>query len=58
MTTQEAVNYFGGRKIDLARALGIRPSAVTMWGNEIPLLRQYQIEHLTKGALKAKTKAA
>lgn len=58
MTTQEAVAYFGGKKIDLAKALGIRPSAVTMWGDEIPMLRQYQIEHLTKGELQATPEAA
>lgn len=58
MKTEEAIKHFGGKKIELARALKISPSAVTMWGEEIPLLRQYQLERITKGALKADPLAA
>ena len=53
MKTQEAVKHFNNKKIELARALGIKPSAVSMWGDKVPLLRQYQLERITKGELKA-----
>ncbi|HCF5494928.1 TPA: Cro/Cl family transcriptional regulator [Pseudomonas aeruginosa] len=55
----EAINHFGG-KSKLAAALGISYAAVQQWGEEIPLLRQYEIEKLTRGALKVpkKPKAA
>ncbi|WP_339885626.1 Cro/CI family transcriptional regulator [Vreelandella maris] len=58
MKTEDAIKHFGGKKIELARALKISPSAVTMWGEEIPLLRQYQLERITDGALKADPIAA
>lgn len=57
MTIDEAVVYFGG-KSKLAKALGINPSAVSMWGETIPEVRQYQIQVLSKGKLKADRKAA
>ncbi|WP_456267678.1 Cro/CI family transcriptional regulator [Kushneria sp. AK178] len=56
MTLDEAINYYGGRKIDLAKALGISASAITLWGESIPMLRQFQIESLTRGRLKADRK--
>ncbi len=52
MTTKEAINYFGTIKA-LASAIGIWPHAVYKWGDRPPLPRQYQIEVITKGALKA-----
>lgn len=52
MTVQEAIDYFGG-PTRLCRALGIRRAAVGNWHNGIPLLRQYQLERLTDGALRA-----
>ncbi|NYT74225.1 Cro/Cl family transcriptional regulator [Halomonas sp. QX-2] len=58
MKTEDAIKHFGGKKIELAKALKISPSAVTMWGEEIPLLRQYQLERITDGALKADPIAA
>lgn len=57
MKTKEAADFFGSKK-KLAIALGISPSAVTMWGDDVPELRQYQIERLTKGKLKRSNKAA
>lgn len=50
MKMTEAIAHFGTKK-KLAQALGISPSAVTMWGESIPELRQYQIERLTRGKL-------
>lgn len=52
MKTHEVAEFFGN-KTKLAEALGIRPSAVTMWGETIPESRQYQIEVLSKGKFKA-----
>ncbi|SDI28514.1 DNA-binding transcriptional regulator Cro [Vreelandella titanicae] len=58
MKTIDAIKHFGGKKIDLAKALGLSPSAITQWGDDVPLLRQYQLERITKGALKAEPIAA
>ena len=50
MKTQDAINFFGGRK-QLAVALGITRTASYEWGEEVPELRQFQIEVHTRGAL-------
>ncbi|WP_426160503.1 Cro/CI family transcriptional regulator [Pseudomonas sp. DWR1-3-2b2] len=55
MNTHEVAEFFGS-KTKLAVALGIRPSAVTMWGETIPESRQYQIQVLSKGKFKATKK--
>jgi hypothetical protein len=53
MTTQEAVEHFGGQK-HLIAALGLKArQTVTAWGDYPPIGRQYQIEVLTNGKLKA-----
>tara|TARA_Y100000766_G_scaffold110165_1_gene94274 strand:+ start:1416 stop:1601 length:186 start_codon:yes stop_codon:yes gene_type:complete len=52
MLKADAVQYFGG-VIKLADALGLTKGAVSQWGDTVPLLRAYQIERLTDGALKA-----
>lgn len=52
MKTADVAAYYGGKK-KLAEALGIRPSAVSMWGEEVPEARQYQIQVITKGKFKA-----
>ena len=57
MKTKQAAEFFGSKK-KLAAALGISPSAVTMWGEEVPELRQYQIERITKGKVKRATDKA
>ncbi|WP_085614961.1 MULTISPECIES: Cro/CI family transcriptional regulator [unclassified Pseudomonas] len=51
MTKSQAIKYFGSISA-LAKALGVTYEAVRQWG-DVPELRQYQIERLTKGALKA-----
>lgn len=56
MTKQEAIAYFGG-VTELAKALDIRPQAVSQW-KEIPPGRQYEIEVKTGGKLKAESQAA
>jgi len=50
--TSDAIRFFGS-KAELARALGIKRQAITSWRDRVPLARQYQIEQLTGGKLKA-----
>ncbi|RYF44035.1 MAG: hypothetical protein EOO38_18380, partial [Cytophagaceae bacterium] len=57
MNTTQAVSHFGSKK-KLADALDISPSAVTLWGDVIPRLRQFQIQMLTGGALSAEVTPA
>ena len=56
MKTSDAVEYFGS-KANLAKELGVHRSAITLWGLEIPMNRQYQIQVLTKNKLKAEPRA-
>ena len=53
MKLQDVLNYFGNQN-RTAIQLGISREAVRKWvvKNEVPILRQYQIQELTKGALK------
>lgn len=53
MTTQEAINYYGGTQQKLAAALGITQASVSEWGEYPPNLRQLQLERLSKGKLRA-----
>ncbi len=52
MTTKEAIDHFGSVKA-LADALRIWPHSVYKWGERPPMLRQYQIQVLTRGELRA-----
>ena len=52
MKTTDAVRYFG-TKSELARSLGITKQSITSWGETVPLARQYQLERITGGFLKA-----
>tara|TARA_S200002703_G_scaffold144568_1_gene138321 strand:- start:213 stop:377 length:165 start_codon:yes stop_codon:yes gene_type:complete len=52
MTTKQSLKHFGGIK-KLAEALGIWPHSIYRWGDNPPKLRQFEIERLTDGALKA-----
>ncbi|MDP9511372.1 Cro/CI family transcriptional regulator [Pseudomonas protegens] len=52
MKRQVAIDYFGSIPA-LAKALKITYEAVRQWGEEVPELRQYQLEKLTNGQLKA-----
>jgi hypothetical protein len=53
MTTQEAINFYGGTQQKLADALGISQASVSGWGDYPPNLRQLQLERLSKGKLKS-----
>jgi len=52
MTKQQAIDFFGGQAKDLAEVLAISNASVSQW-KEIPIGRQYQIEILSYGNLKA-----
>lgn len=56
MTKSQAIHHYGSISA-LAKALGVTYEAVRQWA-EVPELRQYQIERLTSGALKADQKGA
>ena len=51
MKKDEVLAYYGTQR-QLAQALGITQAAVAQW-REVPMLRQYQLERLTGGRLKA-----
>jgi DNA-binding transcriptional regulator YdaS (Cro superfamily) len=54
MLTKTAIAHFGTQTA-LARALSITRSAVSQWGREVPALRQFQIERVTSGKLRARS---
>ena len=50
MTKHEALKLLGVNGVELAKLLGVEPSAVYQWPeNKIPLAREYQIRDLAKG---------
>lgn len=53
MRTKTAIKHFGSAA-ELARHLGISRQSIHDWGDEVPEGRQYQLEILTNGALRAK----
>ena len=53
MTYEQLIEHFGSQAA-AAKALGVTRAAVLFWRNTgIPKTRQFQIEVVTKGALKA-----
>lgn len=54
MKTAEAIQYFGTAAA-LAKALNIKPPSVSEWGIYPPVTRQFQIQVITNGQLKAET---
>ena len=53
MKTASAVEVFGSVRA-LAAALGITVQAVYAWGGQVPASREYQIQVITNGKLKAR----
>lgn len=53
MTTQEAIEYYGGTQQKLADAIGITQASVSEWGEYPPPIRQLQLQQLSGGRLKA-----
>jgi hypothetical protein len=52
MTYQDVVTHFK-TPAEVARALRVSSAAVAQWRERVPLGRQYQIELLTGGKLRA-----
>lgn len=52
MKKSDVIKHFGG-VARTAQTLGITSQAVSMWSH-VPLGRQFQIEQITKGRLRAK----
>lgn len=52
MTSKDVLDYFETQAA-IAKALGITQSAVSQWDDRPPMLRQYQIQVLTQGKLRA-----
>lgn len=52
MTRQEAINHYGTRA-KLAEAIKVSVTAIALWGESVPPLRQVQLQKLTRGKLRA-----
>ncbi len=52
MKTTDVVKFYGSRG-KLAAAIECAPSSIYDWCEVVPFDRQHQIQHLTKGKLKA-----
>lgn len=57
MTLKDVLQHFGTQQ-KAADFFGLRQSSICKWRAGIPVPRQYQIEVLTGGKLKADRKAA
>lgn len=55
MKTKDVIDHFGS-VIEAAKAIGISRPAIYMWGQTVPEKRQFHIEVLTNGKLKADRK--
>ena len=51
MLTQDAVSFFGTKK-RIADLLGILPTAVSQWGETVPMISAMRLEKLAYGNLK------
>lgn len=56
MTIEEVLEHFGGRT-GTSKALGVSYQAVRDWdeAGEVPIMRQWQIQAVTEGALMVAT---
>lgn len=55
MKTADAIEHFES-SARVAGALGISRTAVSLWGEDVPLGRAYQLQVLTGGVLQAVSK--
>lgn len=53
MTLTDVLEHFKAKPSELAEKLGVTPGAISQWKDGIPHGRQWQIEIMTGGALKA-----
>ncbi|MGQ7956480.1 Cro/CI family transcriptional regulator [Pseudomonas sp. SP16.1] len=56
MKKSDVLAHFNGVS-KVAAALGISPGAVSQWPDEVPVLRQLQIQAITGGQLRASADA-
>ncbi|EOD9110338.1 TPA: Cro/Cl family transcriptional regulator [Vibrio parahaemolyticus] len=52
MKTETVINHFGSATA-VGNACKCSPQAVAKWGEEVPFLRQFQLEIITNGELKS-----
>ena len=52
MLKSEALKHFDGNGAEVARKLGIKPSAVYQWGKLIPEKQAARLDRMTDGELK------
>lgn len=52
MKTADAIQFFGSKSA-VAKALRVSPAAISQWGEQVPMRRQFEIEHVSGGALRA-----
>ena len=57
MLKKDVIEFFGDQD-KAAAALGITSSAISQCGERPPMVRQFQIQVITKGKLKAATSPA
>ena len=57
MKKKDAIDHFGSVAA-LADALKITPEAIYQWGEDVPSGREYQIQVITNGDLKANADSA
>lgn len=57
MKSSEVIKHFKSR-LEVSAALGVSYEAVRKWGEYPPLGRQYQIQALTNGKLKAEPESS
>lgn len=55
MKPADVIAALGGTQVRAAQALGVTQGAISQWvvAGRVPLTRQYQVEVLTEGALRA-----
>ena len=51
MTKQEAIDWAGGKLIDLAAKLGVTHGAISKW-QSVPMVHQYRLVKMSRGILK------
>ena len=57
MKTADVIDYYHGSVADVADALSISVQAVYAWKEYPPSIRQFEIEIITKGKLRAERRA-
>lgn len=55
MKKNDAIQHFGSVAA-LAKALNISPEAIYQWREDVPLGRDFQLQVLTNGKLKARSR--